>query len=152
MSQRGIVTRQVNRSSFAGIRRAVVLVLLLASVAVVHLADAGRTQAVRADDAFVAGFEDLPLMVGLTIAEEGSMRFATGGGRIVEAWAVGQSSEAAVLAFYRDTLPQLGWRAKGELSSGQPAVFTREGEQLIIAVTVDEAQVMVSFFLRPAGG
>ncbi|MEQ8370373.1 MAG: hypothetical protein RIE31_08610 [Alphaproteobacteria bacterium] len=104
-----------------------------------------------AEEAFVAGFEDLPLMAGLTLAEDGGVRFATNGGRIVEAWATGRTSAAAVVSFYGDTLPQLGWRALADVQPGQPAVFAREGERLTIAVTPAGDSVTVSFFLRPAG-
>ena len=61
---------------------------------------------------FVSTIEDLPLMPGL-IEEEGGMVFDSARGRIVDAYATGPVSEAAVKEFYDDTLPQLGWRPFG---------------------------------------
>ena len=62
---------------------------------------------------FVSTIEDLPLMPGL-IEEEGGMVFDSARGRIVDAYATGPVSEAAVKEFYDDTLPQLGWRPLGQ--------------------------------------
>jgi hypothetical protein len=52
--------------------------------------------------------------------------FESANGRIVEAWAVGYLPADRVRAFYRDSLPQLGWRAVGDLT------FRREGEVLTL--------------------
>ncbi len=76
-------------------------------------------------DAFVGAIEDLPLMPGL-IEEEGGMVFDSARGRIVEAFATGPVSEAAVRAFYDETLPQLGWRPLGQ------GAFQRENEILMV--------------------
>ena len=72
---------------------------------------------------FVSTIEDLPLMPGLT-EEEGGMVFDSARGRIVDAYATGPVSEAAVKEFYDDTLPQLGWRPLGQ------GAFRRENEIL----------------------
>ena len=72
---------------------------------------------------FVSVIEDLPLMPGL-IEEEGGMIFDSPGGRVVEAFATGEVSEGGVLAFYEETLPQLGWRSLGG------GVYQREKEIL----------------------
>lgn len=74
---------------------------------------------------FVSTIEDLPLMPGL-IEEEGGMVFDSARGRIVEAFATGPVSEAAVRAFYDETLPQLGWRPLGA------GAFQRENEILMV--------------------
>ncbi|MCH7864005.1 MAG: hypothetical protein IIC56_02165 [Proteobacteria bacterium] len=72
---------------------------------------------------FVSTIDDLPLMPGL-VEEEGGMVFDSAQGRIVQSYATGWVSEGAVIAFYAETLPQLGWRPDG------PGVFRREGEIL----------------------
>ena len=74
---------------------------------------------------FVSTIEDLPLMPGL-IEEEGGMVFDSARGRIVDAYATGPVSEAAVKEFYDDTLPQLGWRPLGQ------GAFRRENEILTV--------------------
>jgi hypothetical protein len=92
---------------------------------------------------FVPGFEDLPLMFELD-ADDTPMIFDAPGGRIVEARASGQSSPTRVMAFYRETLPQLGWRSTG------PSTFVREGEQLRLNVTEPKSgEVDVRFSLAP---
>lgn len=73
--------------------------------------------------AFVSTIEDLPLMPGL-VEEAGGMVFDSPGGRIVEAFAIGEVSQGAVRAFYGDTLLQLGWRPLGV------GVYQREREIL----------------------
>ena len=69
-------------------------------------------------------------------------------GRIVEARASGQSTPMRVHAFYRETLPQMGWRA-----AGPEGTFAREGELLRLVVTeTRNGQVDVRFSLAPAPG
>ena len=72
---------------------------------------------------FVSTIDDLPLMPGL-VEEEGGMVFDSAQGRIVQSYATGWVSEGAVIAFYAETLPQLGWRPDG------PGVFRRDREIL----------------------
>ena len=90
------------------------------------------------------GFEDLPLMFELD-ADDAPMIFDAPGGRIVEARAHGTSSPLRVMAFYRETLAQLGWRATGAGS------FERDGEQLRLNVTEPKSgEVEVRFSLSPS--
>jgi hypothetical protein len=81
-----------------------------------------------------------------------SVVFDAPGGRVVEAWAEGAVSPAAVLAFYGSTLPQLGWTASA------PDLFRREGETLRVefppagqpSVTPAAAGALrVRFYLSP---
>jgi hypothetical protein len=98
-----------------------------------------------ADDSFVAGFEDLPLMDKLAPVDDAGIVFDTPGGRIVESYASGKVSPDAVARFYRETLPALGWVETA------PLTFVREGESL--GITVEEADdpgtVTVLFALAP---
>lgn len=73
---------------------------------------------------FVPGFTDVPVMPGLATAESEPLVFDKPGGRIVQAVLSGQVPRQAVLAFYDQTLPQLGWRRTAD------RVFVREGEEL----------------------
>ena len=113
--------------------RALILVLGLLAV----LANPARAQG-----AFVAGIEDLPLMPGLT-AQGDAIVFDAPQGRVVEANAQGAPSRAAVLEFYARALPQLGWRLDGE------GRFAREGERLVIEFPASQSATHVRFFLRP---
>jgi len=95
---------------------------------------------------FVPGFEDLPLMFELD-ADEAPMIFDAPAGRIVEARATGSSSPTRVMAFYRESLAQLGWRATGM------GTFERDGEQLRVSVSEPiSGEVDVRFSLAPAPG
>ena len=105
-----------------------------------------------ADDNFVTGIEDLPLMEGLAEDAAAGMVFDTPAGRIVEAVAGGAVSRDQVLRFYTDTLPQLGWRQTG------PGAFRREGEALTLefpgpgGAAAGAGSITVRFALTPAGG
>ena len=95
------------------------------AITVAALLIGGMAENAHAQEAavFISTIEDLPLMPGL-IEEEGGMVFDSARGRIVEAYATGPVSEGAVIAFYAETLPKLGWRPDG------PGVFRREREIL----------------------
>lgn len=105
-----------------------------------------------ADDHFVAGIDDLPLMSGLApLAGEG-MVFDAPGGRVVEAWAQGAVARASVLQFYASTLPQLGWTATA------PDRFRRDGETLRVefpsraphgAAPAAAGTLLIRFYLSP---
>lgn len=103
-----------------------------------------------AADGFVAGIDDLPLMPGLRGLPQDGTVFDAPGGRVVEAWAEGSTSRDAVLAFYRTTLPQLGWTAL------EPGLFRREGEALRLefpatgpAGAQSAGRLLVRFYLSP---
>ncbi len=103
-------------------RRTLLLAALLAALAFAGAAHAqGKTG--QDNSAFISAIDDLPLMPGL-VEEAGGVVFDSPGGRIVEAYAIGDVSQSAVRDFYAATLPQLGWRA---LRIG---VYQRENEIL----------------------
>ncbi len=77
---------------------------------------------------FVAGLEDMPLMPGLSALQDAGLVFDTPRGRIVQVFATGPVTGAAILAFYTETLPQLGWRRAQEGS------WLRDGEALRLEI------------------
>lgn len=97
----------------------------------------------QAADNFVFGFEDLPLMDGLTQVAQDSVLFDTPQGRIVQASAVGNATEASVIAFYDSTLPQLGW------TQIAAATYQREGEVLRLEFSTMNQQLVVAFLAEP---
>ena len=105
----------------------------------------GPAPAALAEEAvvFMAGVADLPLMPGLAEVPDAGVVFDKPAGRIVEAYAQGAVSRAAVTAFYISTLPNLGWRAKAE------ALFQREGELLRLGFMGDDGALVVRFTLQP---
>lgn len=97
----------------------------------------------RSADAFVYGFEDMPLMPGLSQVAGNSVLFDTPQGRIVQASAIGAVKSADVLKFYAETLPQLGWSS---VSKGE---FQREGEMLTLEFKDAPPNLEVRFFVEP---
>ncbi len=97
-----------------------------------------------ADGDFFSRLEDVPVMPGLQPAEDAGIEFDTPSGRIVEAYAIGTVARKAVLDFYRQTLPQLGW------SAGAGNAFRREGESLRIDFFGPDGELTVRFTISPA--
>ncbi len=97
----------------------------------------------QAGERYVPGFEALPLMAGLEIEPGSAMVFDKPGGRIVEAAATGAVPAARIRSWYREALPQLGWRPAGE------GLFRREGEMLSLAVGKSGTGARVAFRLYP---
>lgn len=100
--------------------------------------------------AFLAGYEDLPLMPGLEEAPESSLLFDKPGGRIFEGLASGRVSLADAREFYLASLPELGWRRTGKRSDkGTLLSFLREGEELDIQFTESQGVLTVQFSVMP---
>lgn len=101
-----------------------------------------------ADAVFFGDIEDLPVMPGLVEDRDAGVSFDRPDGRIVEAVAVGPGTEAAVHAFYRQSLPPLGWRRE---NAGSPT-FRRGDEILDIAAeSAAGGMVVLRVSLKPAG-
>ena len=92
-------------------RRALTFFLAGLCLTVGQLGAAERTA--LTSERFVEGVEDLPLMPGLSNVEAAGLAFDTVEGRIVVAFASGRVTREAVLVFYADTMPQLGWKRAG---------------------------------------
>jgi len=134
--------RRLNRSLYALVFISGCLCAVAAVVAV------GPQAAVAQDSAFVAGIEDLPLMQGLEQVADAGVVFDKPSGRIVESYAEGATTRAQVEAFYRRTLPQLGWRAADRSGDAGP-IFLREGERLAISFLGQDGDLVVRFTLQP---
>ncbi|MPZ09159.1 MAG: hypothetical protein GEU89_02985 [Kiloniellaceae bacterium] len=96
-----------------------------------------------AGDGYVAGIADLPLMPGLKALPDSGLVFDKPGGRIVEAFAEGAMTRQSVVAFYDETLPQLGWQREA------PGAYLREGERLKLDLSQDARGITVHFRLFP---
>lgn len=92
---------------------------------------------------YVTGVEDVPLAPGL-LAVDGGTSFDSPQGRIVVAYARGNITQAAVLAYYAVTLPQLGWKRSDETG------FRRETETLRLDFGTGGGGLTVRFTLAPA--
>lgn len=87
---------------------------------------------------------DVPVMPALAPVEQAGIEFDTPAGRIAEAYAIGPVSRRAVLDFYGETLPQLGWQAGGGNA------FRREDETLRIDFFGLDGDLTVRFTVAPA--
>jgi hypothetical protein len=123
-----------------------VLAILLFAAAPSGVRAPGISPAQGAENAFVDGIDDLPLMPGLVGVGDQSLVFDKPDGRIVQAVATGRVRAAAVRSFYADTAPQLGWKPAGE------GRYTRDGESLRIELTDPGAPggaLTVRFIVNP---
>jgi hypothetical protein len=91
---------------------------------------------------FLTTAADVPLMDGLDEVR-GGLVFDNPGGRIVESYATGAVDAAAVTQFYGETLPHLGWQARGNLT------FEREGERLKLHLQGVGGALTVRFEISP---
>ena len=92
---------------------------------------------------FLTGFSDLPIMPGMQELPDANISFDTASGRIVEAFAKTEQSVERLLSFYKNILPQLGWRVEKD------TMFVRDSEILIIHLRKDGDSVIVQFSLEP---
>jgi hypothetical protein len=117
------------------------------------LAGSGLVQVSLGQSAvYVPGTEDVPLMPGLSSDDGASLVFDKPQGRIVEAAARGPVTRRAVMAFYDESLPQLGWRqtaAKATAGSPDTKSFERDGERLSLDFDGRDGNLQVAFTLAP---
>ena len=92
---------------------------------------------------FLTGFSDLPIMPGMQELPDANISFDTASGRIVEAFAKTEQTVESILSFYKNILPQLGWRVEKD------TMFVRDSEILIIDLRKDGDSVIVQFSLEP---
>jgi len=100
----------------------------------------------HAQQSFVAGVEDLPLMSGLNPRSGSGSVFDTAAGRVVETYAEGRVPRTAVLNYYANTLPALGWERL------TPTTFRRESETLLLEfprANGGRGVTVVRFYLSP---
>ena len=121
--------------------RAALAALLLSVAAPAFSAAAAETAS------FVTGMGDVPAMPGLRAAENGALVFDKPGGRIVESVMQGAVERKAVLGFYAQTMPQLGWTRVSDTR------FERDGEVLRLefpgAAAKQAGVTTIRFVLKP---
>ena len=138
----GLFLKARRANSCAG--RMIVAVLFMAAAIFVTLPIVAQEGAAQEGKEFIAGIEDLPVMPGLAEIADAGLIFDKPSGRIVEAYAQGEVGKQAVLDFYQETLPQLGWLSQ----VGNR--YAREGEELTLQVRASETGgVVVMFRLAP---
>jgi hypothetical protein len=101
---------------------------------------ASRAQSTSAG--FFSTVSDLPLMAGLAELTDEALFYDKPEGRIVEVAARGAVLQKDAMAFYADTLPQLGWSAVGD-------GFEREAERLMISYRIGAGFLIVRISINP---
>jgi len=82
-------------------------------------------------------------MPGMQELPDANISFYTASGRIVEAFAKTEQNGEKILSFYKNVLPQLGWRVEKD------TIFVRDTEILILDLRKDGGSVIVQFSLKP---
>ena len=108
----------------------------------------GVVQASFVPSVYVPGTEDVPLMPGLAADDAASLIFDKPQGRIVEAAASGPVTRHAVVAFYEESLPQLGWRRTAAKTPDTKS-YERDGERLSLDFDGRDGNLQVAFTLAP---
>lgn len=81
---------------------------------------------------FVEGLEDIPIPEGLHQVDNGNLNFGNEEIRFIEVYLTSKHLNFnKISAFYKETLPQMGWKNKKE--SSDRVIFERDGESLEIA-------------------
>ena len=113
------------------------------------LAGAGLSPAL-ARDAYLSLAPDIPLAPGLLEFDDGQVVFDKPEGRIVRIEAERLETQGAgdgVPAFYRETLPNLGWQLNGAGNSADNVLtFQRGGETLLITMQGERVVFKLSPF------
>jgi hypothetical protein len=128
--------------------RSILLIVLVGGSVASMIEQAASTDFLR----FV---EDLPLAPGLIEDGNEIVVFDKPNGRIVETRASGRlSSAVAVVDFYRQTLPQLGWTPVAAAVNATPngsiqLNFARTREVLSLLIGTDKGVVVVRFAITP---
>ena len=118
------------------------------------LAGTGLSPAL-ARDAYLSLAPDIPLAPGLLEFNGGQVVFDKPEGRIVRIEAERLETQGAgdgVPAFYRETLPNLGWQLNGaDNSADNVLTFQRGGETLLITMQTERVVFKLSPFAESDG-
>ena len=95
-------------------------------------------------DGFIAGFNDIPAMDGLIVADAPNIEFDSAEGRFVEVQATSLSiNKDQISNFYRQALPPLGWERSTD------NIYIRDGEKFTIDFINGDNKLIIYFILAP---
>ena len=120
---------------------------MLGSLGLLALAALLVMPATAGEPKYLSAVNDLPLPPGLVEDVGAGLSFDKPGGRIIEALARGAIAKSDVVAFYRATLPALGWKLLAADPSGSR--WRRDDETLSVAITEPGNPVVVRFSITP---
>ena len=92
---------------------------------------------------YLESITDMPLMAGLAEIDGNSFTFDKLDGRLIETVASGKIDSDTIEAYYRQTLPQLGWQEKAA------NVWARDHEKISITTQKQNDTTYVRFTLSP---
>lgn len=96
------------------------------------------------DPTFFSALHDIPVMSGLTEMQD-STAYDKPEGRIIDVFAITNNhSEKNIIAYYNETLPQLGWGATS------PTRFYRAKEILTLSFEETENTKTLKISVRPS--
>ena len=114
-------------------------------IAGVVFASVSTKRTLSAEQYFFSVIEDLPVMPQLVENIAAAMTFESSAGRVAEVEANGLASSDAIGAYYKQSLPQLGWVAQANGS------YRRGNEILAVEIKAGLGDtVKVLFHLGPA--
>ena len=100
--------------------------------------------------AYTQGFldciEDIPLMNELVEKKDSCFYFDSNEGRVANVEVEGNLDKNDILDFYRNILPQLGWKINDDRSYENILKFHRENELLNIMIHENNQKSLVTFF------
>lgn len=100
--------------------------------------------------AYTQGFldciEDIPLMNELVEKKDSCFYFDSNEGRVANVEVEGNLDKNDILDFYRNILPQLGWKINDDRSYENILKFSRENELLNIMIHENNQKSLVTFF------
>ena len=100
--------------------------------------------------AYTQGFldciEDIPLMNELVEKKDSCFYFDSNEGRVANVEVEGNLDKNDILDFYRNILPQLGWKINDDRSYENILKFSRENELLNIMIHENNQKILVTFF------
>jgi len=95
---------------------------------------------------FLDCIQDVPLIENLNEKEESCFYFDSDDGRVANVEAEGLVEKSNILSYYKNILPQLGWKDDKKSSIKNVLKFTRGKEILRISIISAGDKIIVTFF------
>ena len=95
---------------------------------------------------FLDCIEDIPLMNELVEKKDSCFYFDSNEGRVANVEVEGNLDKNDILDFYRNILPQLGWKINDDRSYENILKFRRENELVNIMIHENNQKSLVTFF------
>jgi len=99
---------------------------------------------------FIEELENIPLPTSFIQNKKKSIIFDTPEGRIVEIYTKGRGDKQTVIDFYKESMPQFGWKIIKNHNNKVALRYIKEGEKLDIKITnAEKYNLNLNFELSP---